>query len=130
MNNGRDCVHGRQVGKCDTCDLIEAEKRINELEQENAALKSQVEQLRLAALSAISFMSGGDAKAKLRDAYDATSEQCLAEHDAEVAAKSVDVVINHYKTKFPSTEKFTAAWIIEGLEQYANQLRQQARGRD
>lgn len=38
MNNGRDCAHGRQVGKCDTCDLIDAEKRINELEQENATL--------------------------------------------------------------------------------------------
>lgn len=32
MNNGRDCAHGRQVGKCDTCDLIEAEQRIMELE--------------------------------------------------------------------------------------------------
>lgn len=39
MNNGRDCPHGRQVGKCDTCDLIEAEKEIE-------ALKAQVEQLR------------------------------------------------------------------------------------
>lgn len=37
MNNGRDCPHGRQVGKCDTCDLIEAEKEIDEL-------KAQVEQ--------------------------------------------------------------------------------------
>ena len=39
MNNGRDCAHGRQVGKCDTCDLIDAEQRILELE-------AQVEQLR------------------------------------------------------------------------------------
>lgn len=31
MNNGRDCAHGRQVGKCDTCDLIEAEKEIESL---------------------------------------------------------------------------------------------------
>jgi len=46
MNNGRDCEHGRQVGKCDTCDLIEAEKRIDELEQENAALQAQVEVLK------------------------------------------------------------------------------------
>lgn len=38
MNNGRDCAHGRQVGKCDTCDLIDAEQRILELE-------AQVEQL-------------------------------------------------------------------------------------
>ncbi len=39
MNNGRDCLHGRQVGKCDTCDLIKAEKEIE-------VLKTQVEQLR------------------------------------------------------------------------------------
>ena len=39
MNNGRDCVHGRQVGKCDTCELIDAEQRIMELEAEVEALK-------------------------------------------------------------------------------------------
>ena len=32
MNNGRDCVHGRQVGKCADCEVNELEKRINELE--------------------------------------------------------------------------------------------------
>lgn len=31
--NLRDCPHGHQLGKCDTCDLIEAEIRIVELEQ-------------------------------------------------------------------------------------------------
>jgi hypothetical protein len=30
----RDCPHGRQWGKCDTCDLIEANKRIAALEAE------------------------------------------------------------------------------------------------
>lgn len=34
MNNGRDCVHGRQVGKCDSCDLANAEAQIIQLERE------------------------------------------------------------------------------------------------
>lgn len=33
MNNGRDCEHGRQVGKCDSCDLIEAENDIERLKE-------------------------------------------------------------------------------------------------
>lgn len=36
MNNGRDCPHGRQVGKCDTCDVITAEL---ELQKVSAELK-------------------------------------------------------------------------------------------
>lgn len=38
MNNGRDCPHGRQVGKCDTCDLIAAEL---ELQKVSAELKER-----------------------------------------------------------------------------------------
>ena len=51
---------------------------MNEQEQINQ-LKAQVNCLRKAALDAISYMTGGEAKANLRDAYDATPEQCLAE---------------------------------------------------
>jgi len=65
---------------------IELADYIAALEAERDALAAQVEQLRLAALNAISFMSGGDAKAALRDAYDATPAQYLTERDAEVAA--------------------------------------------
>jgi hypothetical protein len=40
MNNGRDCEHGSQVGKCYICDLVDAENRISELEKEvSIALK-------------------------------------------------------------------------------------------
>lgn len=39
MNNGRDCPHGRQVGKCDTCDLIKTEL---ELQQVLAAHDAEV----------------------------------------------------------------------------------------
>jgi hypothetical protein len=34
----RDCPHGRQWGKCDTCDLIEANAHIAALEAENEQL--------------------------------------------------------------------------------------------
>lgn len=53
---------------------------------EIAALKAQVNCLRKAALDAISYMAGGEAKANLRDAYDATPEQCLS----EVKAKAIE----------------------------------------
>ena len=58
-------------------------KTYDELLAENAAFASQVEVLRKAALNAISLMSGGEAKAQLRDAYDATPQQCLAEIKVE-----------------------------------------------
>lgn len=49
---------------------------------ERDALAAQLDVLRTAALNAISFMSGGTAKAKLRDAYDATPQQCLRDVQA------------------------------------------------
>ena len=58
---------------------------MTEQEQINA-LKAQVNCLRKAALDAISYMTGGEAKANLRDAYDATPEQCLA----KVKAKAIE----------------------------------------
>lgn len=30
MNNGRDCEHGRQVGKCADCEVIELEKKMKQ----------------------------------------------------------------------------------------------------
>ncbi len=35
----RDCPHGHKLGKCDTCELIEAEQRIAELKTENDRLR-------------------------------------------------------------------------------------------
>ena len=60
-----------------------------QLQQRANELEAQVELLRSAALNAISFMAGGEAKAQLRDAYDATPAQCLAEIKAEAAASAV-----------------------------------------
>lgn len=53
------------------------------LKAERDVLAAQLDVLRTAALNAISFMSGGTAKAELRDAYDATPQQCLRDVQAE-----------------------------------------------
>jgi len=37
--NARDCPHGRQWGKCDTCDMLEALAELNTLRAENERLK-------------------------------------------------------------------------------------------
>lgn len=58
------------------------------------ALKAQVNCLRKAALDAISYMTGGEAKANLRDAYDMTPEQCLAEVKAKAIEDAVPKMIN------------------------------------
>ena len=46
MNNGRDCPHGRQVGKCDTCDLIRTELELEKVTAERDAALAQVVALR------------------------------------------------------------------------------------
>lgn len=47
-DNPRDCPHGHKRGKCDTCDLIEAEARIAALEAELARVKAENSTLRAA----------------------------------------------------------------------------------
>lgn len=54
-----------------------------ELAEKHDALAATVEALRVAALNAIHQMSGGEAKADLRDAYDATPQQHLRDVQAE-----------------------------------------------
>lgn len=46
MNNGRDCPHGRQVGKCDTCDLIKAELELQEVEAERDNAWQELREIR------------------------------------------------------------------------------------
>ena len=41
----RDCVHGSQIGKCDTCDLDDAENQIKALELALAEAKQKVTEL-------------------------------------------------------------------------------------
>lgn len=40
--NERDCEHGRQRGKCDSCDLVKAEQRIAELEKDRDELEVKI----------------------------------------------------------------------------------------
>lgn len=98
-------------------------KTYDELLAENAAFASQVEVLRKAALNAISLMPGGESKAQLRDAYDATPSQCLTEIKAEAG------LVGYFRgtddawrdlTGGPSPEQMTAHRAIE----YSNQVRQ------
>ena len=96
---------------------LQTQEDIERLERENAELKAQVEQLRLAALKAISFMSGGEAKADLRDAYDSAPDQCLA----EVKAQAVDDALQTWRLCSDNNLRVN-------LQFYAHQLRQQAKG--
>lgn len=119
MNNGRDCPHGRQVGKCDTCDLIEAEKEIE-------ALKVQVEQLReiVAAVAHIGVDFGfGEYELepeyieKSRKRLEATPAQCLAEIKAQAFKQGFEACIN----------AAVKMGMIDADGEFSNQLRQQAK---
>jgi len=128
MNNGRDCLHGRQVGKCDTCELIEAEKLINELEHKNAELAAQVEQLRDAMQDLMAF------QVKHLDVwhnppYDrcsalmkTTPAQCLAEIKAQAGRDAVVSALRLY-----GEPSMTVSEIDQLADRYANQLLQQVK---
>ena len=44
--SGRDCVHGRQFGKCDTCDLTEEQAENTELRAKLQAAEAENQRLR------------------------------------------------------------------------------------
>lgn len=104
-----------------------------QIQRENAELKARVEQLRLAALNAISFMSGGQAKADLRDAYDSAPSQCLAEIKAqaveEYCASFESMCVNQLDDD-DVTQDVVDGWKAGIMDcriagrKYANQLRQ------
>lgn len=84
-----------------------------------AELKAQVNCLRKAALDAINYMTGGEAKANLRDAYDATPEQCLA----EVKAKAIEDAANSCCFQTLNGKQCYA----ESLQELAKNIREQAK---
>jgi hypothetical protein len=88
--------HPRQVSLVEYAEVME--HLIEQQGRENAELKMYVEKLRLAALNAISFMSGGVEKAELRDVYDATPEQCLANHNRNLLEAAADYMESHTST--------------------------------
>lgn len=86
MNNGRDCKHGRQVGKCDSCELELAEKQITELEAERDALAAQVHAIKSAWVAIGNWPDTVEDKKLIANAICAASDQCLA----EIRAKAVN----------------------------------------
>jgi hypothetical protein len=69
--------------------MAELQDIIDKMQPERDVLAAQVQVLRIAALNAIQAMSGGDAKADLRDAYDATPAACLAQVKADAVQEFV-----------------------------------------
>lgn len=109
--------------------LIEAQNQVTALTAERDKLAAQVNTLRTAALNAICVMSGGNEKADLRDAYDATPEQCLA----DIRSKTLEDAVYLYTHKW--TKEFEDVHISliskgagfihpEALLQYALDIRQ------
>ena len=47
MTNKRDCEHGSQIGKCDTCDLFEAYDEIETLRTQLAKANERVRELKV-----------------------------------------------------------------------------------
>jgi hypothetical protein len=102
MNNGRDCVHGRQVGKCDSCDLANAEAQISRLEWERDYFAHQT------ALFCKSVMTEG---LKPREAI------------AEIQAAAIEQFFLEVK----NLVGLSARDICEAAEAYASDLRTNSR---
>lgn len=122
MNNGRDCVHGRQVGKCDTCDLIDAEQRILELEAEIEQLRNQVKipsnsgEAVAMALTGMNWLESND-KSRLTEFHN--------KYAAEIKAQAIeDALLMVYHEE----DDHRGYYSYQGLSAYANQLRQQVKG--
>ena len=122
MHNGRDCAHGRQVGKCDTCDLIDAEQRILELEAQNEqfrdllirAVKGEQYIIESDLIAAIN----SDLQSEISEAIDATPAQCLA----EIRAQALED-----EARLWPDDLTECSHVKSSLIESANQLRKQAK---
>lgn len=76
MNNGRDCPHGRQVGKCDTCDLIKTELELQQVTVERDAYRNLADSMAALMVKHKRVFTSKELKG---------AENHLAAHDAEVA---------------------------------------------
>jgi hypothetical protein len=117
MNNGRDCEHGRQFGKCDTCDLIEAEKRIDELEQKNAELKAHINYIKSTLVAVGNWPDTVEDKKAIANAISATPAQCLAEIKAQAFKQGLEACV----------EAAIDLGLVDNCAETCNQLRQQAK---
>lgn len=128
MNNGRDCSHGRQIGKCDTCDLIEAEKEIDTLKAQlkksqhtNYALMTMINRY-ATEIARCQRKEGWHDNHPLVEVNTMTPTQCLAEHDIEVAAMAVEKAAFECKV---AVVEGGAKWLcrVDSLEKYANKIK-------
>lgn len=139
MNNGRDCPHGRQVGKCDTCDLIEVEKEIDALKAQVVALLNPAEEAAEALGFASHHLHGRVSENMLMDmaekadalisAIGATPAQCLSEHDAVVGRKAFIAGVNATGQGYNGELGLSDDEIIDLAELYVSRkIRQQTKG--
>ena len=112
-------------------DAQELNDYISSLEDENEALKAQVEQLRVAATIVLNARDeDGITTSGLLEKFDELSKalsflppQCLAEIKAQAVVDAIDAHENRVMTF-----GFDTAIRVNDLIKYANQLRQQAKG--
>jgi len=118
---------GMQTGshkvKLDLCDAERLIVEINALQAERDALAANVNNLRSSAIEALNFMwNGSEAKGRLSGACESTTRQCLAAHDAEVAANAIDAAVDFEDGRYCETVGDRVDMILD----YARQLRAKA----
>lgn len=97
----RDCVHGRQIGKCDTCDLNDAEHRIHALELALADEKRKVAELaahnELLMRASWEMKEGKpDAFYKIKDARNTSAEDALAEFSRKEKRRAISELNTYF----------------------------------
>jgi hypothetical protein len=97
---------------------------LSELKEKHDALAAHVERYKKAALDAIPMLSGGDVKANLRDVYDETPQQSLAERDAEIAKKAFKVIMEALEYDDGRYIE-TLSDRLDMIEEYVAKLREQ-----
>lgn len=124
----RDCKHGHQKGKCDSCDLEQAAALLEQQAAELDALKAHVERLREDLKSILGWRELRNTSAipidrieeVARMALDATPQQSLSERDAEVARKAF--IAGFKKGHSTSSDSYDS--IINTSNEYAQHIKE------
>lgn len=134
MNNGRDCPHGRQVGKCDTCDLIKTELELQQVTADRDALSLALSSYEKTMRELVT--THGLICAKSRQHYferyaelsAVTPQHHLAAHDAEVAIAAGVAGLRHGVALANGMEINQGSILIEmWCKGYEEQLRAKAK---
>ena len=102
--NERDCEHGHKRGKCVSCDLIESESRVRELE---ATLAARTESLEAALESRAAMESERDT---IRAECDRLRGE-LEPHKADVARLDSGKIVTSYRDEFGDTRRTFCAGV-------------------